>query len=199
MGATLASPRPHWGRRLRGGLLALGLLVAAAAGAVGVPDRFALALGRASEIDVVQAEAGWDWRAGDGAALPAWLAWTRARSLSVEATVAAWRSRVAEVRRRELFGAGLRPTLRWAWGPAGRVFVEFGTGPRLWSGTFIGRHSRFGTLLEFGTIAGAGVRVGAVDLFVRLEHTSNASIRKPNPGLDMVQLGLAWPSGGRGR
>lgn len=78
----------------------------------------------------------------------------------------------------------------------GRWFVEIRTGPRLWSGTHIGRRTRFGTPLEFGTLVGVGARNGALAIVARLEHTSNAHIRKPNPGLDTVQLVLEWSPGG---
>lgn len=165
---------------------------ALSAAAITAPDRVAVVAGRATEIDVVQLEAGWRLAANERGGLPRWLSWTGADALHADASVAAWRSRLADARRRELYGVGLRPTLRWRFGPADRVFLDFGVGPRLWSGTLVGRRSRFGTAFEFGTIVGIGWQFERADLFLRLEHTSNASIRDPNPGLDMVQLGLAW-------
>ncbi len=78
------------------------------------------------------------------------------------------------------------PMLRW-W-PAERFFVEGGIGATVFSRTrFAG--DQLSTLFQFGDHLGAGyqltpsVRVGA-----RISHFSNASIKKPNPGLDIFQL-----------
>jgi len=52
----------------------------------------------------------------------------------------------------------------------------------------------FGSSFQFGDHLGAGVRFGQrgrYDISLRLQHVSNGSIRRPNPGIDFVQLRLA--------
>lgn len=160
--------------------------------AFATPTHAAVIAGRSSELDAVQLEIGWRLAGLGSGPLPSWLSWTGADALHVDGTAAAWRSSDGVASRKELYGVGVRPTLRWSLGSADRLFAEFGLGPRLWSGTLVGRTSRFGTSFEFGTIVGIGWRFEGADAFLRVEHTSNAGIRDPNPGLDMIQFGLAW-------
>lgn len=96
----------------------------------------------------------------------------------------------AGTKRNELFGIGGRGVLRYQryrpWWGSVTPFVEAGSGPFLFTG------HRFGgvnvsTNLQFGSILGMGVRFGAqrrFELSYRFMHVSNASIKKPNPGLD---------------
>lgn len=78
------------------------------------------------------------------------------------------------------------PMLRW-W-PAERFFVEGGIGATVFSRTrFAGE--RISTLFQFGDHLGAGYQLTpSVRLGARISHFSNASIKSPNPGLDIVQL-----------
>lgn len=124
--------------------------------------------------------------------LPRWLDWTGADP-RLELGMSAWRGRAGGSADRTLLGVGVMPLLRWTFaGPAAtRYFVDFGVGPRLWTGTSISPGHRFGTAFEFGTILGAGLRQGDYDIFIRVEHTSNGGIKQPNPGINFLQIGVS--------
>lgn len=70
-------------------------------------------------------------------------------------------------------------------------FIELGVGPSLLSRKrFAGR--QLSTHFQFADHIGLGRRIGEQNrLGLRLSHFSNASIKRPNPGLDVLQL-LLW-------
>ena len=54
---------------------------------------------------------------------------------------------------------------------------------------------RFGTRFQYGDHIGVGVRYGPryrYDLGVRLQHLSNGGLADPNPGINFVQVRLAY-------
>jgi lipid A 3-O-deacylase len=91
---------------------------------------------------------------------------------------------------------GLTPVLRWhprAWGERG--FIEAGIGANLLLPIYRSRDKRFSTAFNFGDHLAVGWHVGdrrQHELSLRLQHFSNAGIRRPNPGEDFVQLRWAW-------
>ena len=50
----------------------------------------------------------------------------------------------------------------------------------------------FSTRFQFGDHLGVGVRRGQYDIGLRLQHLSNAGLRNPNPGVNFLQLHLAY-------
>ncbi|QPF72333.1 acyloxyacyl hydrolase [Roseateles sp. DAIF2] len=70
-------------------------------------------------------------------------------------------------------------------------FIELGVGPSLLSRKrFAGR--QLSTHFQFADHIGLGRRIGEQNrLGMRISHFSNASIKRPNPGLDVLQL-LLW-------
>lgn len=161
-------------------------------GVASAQDAASLSLGRAVGVTAVQGVL--TWGARDGEARWRWLDWTGAR-LRLEVTASIWQGDANGAMQGTLAGLGLQPLLRWSFANtrAGRPFVDFGTGPRLWSGTRFGAQQRFGTAFEFGTVLGLGLQREGHDVFLRVEHTSNGGIRRPNPGIDFVLLGMALP------
>lgn len=93
-------------------------------------------------------------------------------------------------RHTSLWQAGFAPVLRW-WPTAKPFFVEAGFGP-----TFISR-TRFAdynlaTALQFGSHVGVGyVFNKRHQVGLRASHFSNASIKNPNDGLNLLQLDYA--------
>lgn len=78
------------------------------------------------------------------------------------------------------------PMLRW-W-PTDHFFAEIGVGVTALSrtqfaGKQLGSAFQFGNHIGVGTIINDAHRVG-----VRYSHYSNAGIKRPNPGLDLIQL-----------
>jgi len=92
-----------------------------------------------------------------------------------------------------LFGA--TPTLRlhpnggrsiWFW--------EAGVGPTVSNRRYIAQRKEFGLRFNFASHLGVGVYLGERrqhELLLRVQHLSNASIKKPNPGENFVQLRYA--------
>ena len=90
-------------------------------------------------------------------------------------------------------GAGL--ALRWR-ADQGRSpwFVQAGTGVQLSSPRFITAHGLMGSRFNFASHLAVGFAHGAQrqhEWQLRMEHSSNASIRKPNPGQNYLQLRYA--------
>lgn len=89
---------------------------------------------------------------------------------------------------------GLTPVLRYQFGPRGRWFAEAGIGANLLLPLYQTEAKRFSTTFNFGDHLALGRRFGIGgqhSLSLRFQHFSNASIRKPNPGENFVQLRYA--------
>ncbi|MCQ9616939.1 acyloxyacyl hydrolase [Paenalcaligenes niemegkensis] len=73
-----------------------------------------------------------------------------------------------------------------------RWYLEAGIGPSVFSSVkFAGK--RMGTAFQFADQVGVGVRITDNQrLSLRYSHYSNASIKKPNPGLDLLQLSYTF-------
>lgn len=91
---------------------------------------------------------------------------------------------------------GITPVVRlFPSGGAHAWFVEAGIGGNLLMPLYRTRARQFSTVFNFGDHFGLG-RVlgydGNSEIALRIEHFSNASIQKPNPGQNFVQLRYAW-------
>ncbi|MGE5090475.1 MAG: acyloxyacyl hydrolase [Candidatus Levyibacteriota bacterium] len=91
---------------------------------------------------------------------------------------------------------GATPLLRVDWPRGDHVnFVDVGVGGHLLSHTSLQGGPNFGSAFQFGEWIGAGIRFGrgeAHELGLRLEHLSNADIKRPNDGITFVALRAAW-------
>lgn len=83
--------------------------------------------------------------------------------------------------------------------PLGRAqtpwFIELGAGVSVFDGHYQARHRRFSTRFQFVESVGVGYRLGTSrpqEISLRYQHISNAGIRSPNPGEDLVMLRWAW-------
>jgi hypothetical protein len=152
------------------------------------PDRVFLQLGRAQSTSTVTVGAGWDW---------SWRRqWTHGDwSGHTEASVGRWlHSGSLDRRESDNTQLGLTPTLRFT-SRTGRWWLEGGIGANVITPRYAGNGKRFSTRFNFGDHIAWGWRFGPdgrVEVSLRLQHFSNASIRKPNPGEDFVQLRVAW-------
>lgn len=78
------------------------------------------------------------------------------------------------------------PMLRWTF--ANSVYLEAGVGPTLIHRTRFGG-KRLSTAFQFGDHIGVGTYLSSTSrIGVRYSHFSNADIKRPNPGLNLVQL-----------
>lgn len=82
------------------------------------------------------------------------------------------------------------PLLRWTW--SDRYYVEAGIGATAFS------HTRFAnknisTAFQFGDHIGVGMHLNENSrLSLRFSHYSNAGIKRPNPGLNVLQLNYSY-------
>ncbi|VGO09029.1 Probable signal peptide protein [plant metagenome] len=78
------------------------------------------------------------------------------------------------------------PMFRWWTGE--RFYLEAGVGATAFTSTRFA-DKNISTAFQFGDHIGAGFLINDSNrIGLRLSHFSNASIKKPNPGLDVVQL-----------
>lgn len=82
------------------------------------------------------------------------------------------------------------PLLRWTW--AERYYVEAGIGATVFSRTHFA-DKQIGTAFQFGDHIGVGMHVtDRSRLTLRYSHFSNAGIKRPNPGLNVLQLNYSY-------
>lgn len=121
----------------------------------------------------------WRYAPGDSSGL----------ELSVAVAAASWQASSGRSPS-SLWQAAVTPTLRWWWAP--RYYLELGTGPSYISRTRFA-DKELSTRLQFNSFAGVGMRLGQGHrLGLRYTHISNASIKRPNPGLNLLELSYAY-------
>lgn len=110
-----------------------------------------------------------------------------------ETSVGRWSTRLDDGRRASAWVTqiGVTPVLRWT--PDGsRMFLELGIGANFLTPIYRSRDKRFSTTFNFGDHLAIGWRFAegsaVQEIALRVQHYSNASIRRPNPGEDFVQL-----------
>jgi hypothetical protein len=95
----------------------------------------------------------------------------------------------------------LIPNLRLSSAYGDGWYAQVGSGPSLLLPLYYSNERRFSTKFNFqshlavGYVAGIG---GEHDFGVRIEHFSNAGIREPNPGVNLVSLRYTYRFGDRG-
>jgi hypothetical protein len=110
-------------------------------------------------------------------------------------------SRDQDGAQRKTLALGLTPVLRATSAPTGQGhwFIEAGVGIAFSAHRYASGDRRFSTRYNFTTSVGAGWASGwSHEVSLRLAHASNAGIRQPNPGENLLQLRYlyrwaAWP------
>lgn len=126
---------------------------------------------------------------GHTRAEPLWQGERWRLRLRHELELAAWRV----PRARDLVEVGYSPVLRLE-RPLERgatLFVEGSIGVRLLSHTRVAPDRSLSTAFHFADMVGAGVQwgpQGRSSLGLRYQHLSNLGIKRPNPGMDFLQL-----------
>ncbi|WP_159915984.1 acyloxyacyl hydrolase [Pantoea sp. 18069] len=106
-----------------------------------------------------------------------------------------WSSRMTNDERQRSYVFGVVPTLRWR-GAQGQSawFAQAGTGPTWSTAYYQSSNKRFSTRYNFATHLAVGTNFGARrehEVMLRIEHFSNAGIKRPNPGENFLQLRYA--------
>jgi len=105
----------------------------------------------------------------------------------IELSVAHW-----DTERGGLYDTAITPVFRYARSPRDGVYAEAAIGLHILSGTHLQENVSFSTRFQFGDHIGLGVRRGQYDIGLRLQHLSNAGLRNPNPGVNFLQLHVAY-------
>lgn len=95
----------------------------------------------------------------------------------------------ADTRRGGLAQVAVMPVLRYQPQTVG-FFAEFGLGAAYVSRTHWDRRHDMGSRLNFASRLGAGYDFGAYALSLNVSHISNAGLKQPNDGADIVDLRL---------
>jgi hypothetical protein len=100
-------------------------------------------------------------------------------------------------REQDVWDIGITPVFRLERGTRTRVwpFFEAAIGFHLLSDLRINSERSFSSHYQFGDHIAAGVRFGDANRYemsLRLQHLSNGGITSPNPGINFLQLRLAY-------
>ena len=183
--------RSRCGARAARGLVLLALLCSTSAGAV---DGFGLEYGdeqNGGSVDLLRVALQWQWD-------DRWLArgnWYLGGYWDL--TLAYWHNDDPERTSSGIWDIGLKPVFRWQQQRRSALspYIEAGVGAHLLSETSVAPDQRFSTNFQFGSHLGIGMRFGkdhAFDLSARINHLSNANIRKPNDGINFYEVRLGY-------
>ena len=114
--------------------------------------------------------------------------------LQTEGHLAHWSARDAAGVRRSYLHVALVPVFRWRFGEGRNWFLEGGIGISTTDSLYANSGRQFSTRFNFVDTVGIGSTFGAQrehELGLRLTHVSNASIKRPNPGEEFLQLRYA--------
>lgn len=121
--------------------------------------------------------------------------WGGQLGYTTEALLGHWRAAGVRAGHETYTWAAVLPLLRnRADGGRSRWFLEGGIGVSLTDNVYRSAHKQFSTRFNFVDVIGVGYSFGAArehELGLRVVHISNADIKKPNPGMDSVQLRYA--------
>ena len=164
------------------------LLAAASVPAFAV-DGIAVEAGHGDSTDMGRIAVQWDWKSR----------WFQGKDWHLggywDVGIGYWKWRDALPGQNEnITEIGLTPVFRFQQNDLKGIYVEAGIGFHLLSRTSLGDR-RFSTMFQFGDHLGLGYRFGdkgAFDLGYRLQHLSNASIKRPNDGITFHQVRLQY-------
>ena len=97
-----------------------------------------------------------------------------------------------------LFALGAMPLVRYSWPERnGGIFVEDGVGVHLVSHTRLYNERELSTAFQFGELLGVGLRFcgrNICEAGIRLQHMSNANIKRPNDGVTFpaIRFAVRW-------
>jgi len=114
-----------------------------------------------------------------------------------DASLGYWDNKSAAATHNSIVDIGLTPVFRFQQNdPSGfSPYVEAGIGVHYLSHTSVSPQRQFSTRFQFGDHVGLGLRFGGkgqYDLGYRYQHLSNASIKRPNNGINFHQVRLQY-------
>lgn len=111
-------------------------------------------------------------------------------------SLAHWRGsryRDTSGRSQDIAVLGITPVFRLQSNTLKGFYAEAGIGAYLLSELYDNDGKRFSTAFQFGDHVGIGYVFGNnLDVGLRIQHFSNAGIKKPNPGVDFATLRISY-------
>jgi hypothetical protein len=164
------------------------LWLAAAAAPAGAIDGIAVEGGGGDGADMARIGVQWAWKSRwfQGAEWHLGGYWDLA--------LGQWHRNGSAGQNEDITEVGLTPVFRLQRNDLRGPYVEAAVGFHLLSRTSLG-DKRFSTMFQFGDHLGAGFRFGKrgeFDLGYRYQHLSNASIKRPNNGINFHQVRLQY-------
>jgi opacity protein-like surface antigen len=181
----------YQGDNLKKTLCASALAALLASGPAAAIDSMSIELGHGEDVDMGRVGIQWDWD-------KKWFAdsaWHLTGYWDLQ--VGYWNGdKGRNSLNDEIWDLGFTPVFRLEPSNPGSVapYVEAGIGAHLLSETKI-NDKQFSTAFQFGDHIGAGLRFGdrhAYELGYRFQHLSNASIKRPNDGINFHQVRLMY-------
>ena len=154
-------------------------------------DSFSVEAAAGDKVQMARVGVQWDWGkrwlSSNGSHLGGY--W--------DLTVAQWRgSRYQDLsgQHQNLTNVGFTPVFRWQQDSKKGLYLEAGIGLNFLSKHYDNNGRRFSTRFQFGDHLGIGyVFDNKLDIGLKVQHFSNASIKKPNPGENFIALRVSYP------
>jgi opacity protein-like surface antigen len=144
--------------------------------------------GNETRLSRIGVQWNWDqnWQISDNAQLSGY--W--------DLSLAHWRGkryRDVEGSHQNLTAIGFTPVFRLTSKDKSGPYLEIGTGPHLLSELYDNNRRQLSTRFQFGSVLGIGyVFASKLDASIRYQHYSNASIKKPNDGVNFFIVRLSY-------
>jgi lipid A 3-O-deacylase len=154
-------------------------------------DSLSLELGSGNKTGLVRAGVQWNWESQ-------WNISENARLSGLwDVSLAQWRGRRhkdQEGNDQDLLALGISPVLRLTGREIVGPYFETGLGPHLLSEKYDNNRRQLSTRFQFGSHLGLGyIFPNGLDIALRFQHYSNASIKKPNDGVNFLILRFSYP------
>jgi len=170
--------------------LLIGTALLAGHGAAHAVDSISLGLAAGDKVQMVQVAAQWDWSSR----------WFQSNGSHIsgywDLSLAEWRGTSYQNtpgQTQHLSSVGITPVFRWQQDNKKGAYLEGGVGAYLLSSLYNNENKVFSTRFQFGDHVGIGyVFNNKLDLGLRIQHFSNAGIKKPNPGINLVGVRASY-------
>ncbi len=172
-------------------LAAATILLAASQVPAHAVDSLSFELGTGNHTDLARVGAQWNWE----------KRWWQSNGTHIggywDVNVGHWRGdRFQGIpgSKQNITTIGITPVFRFQKDSKQGLYGELGIGANLLSGYYNVNGRRFSTRFQFGDHLGVGyVFANKVDVSLRYQHFSNASIEDPNPGVNFTVLRVSYP------
>lgn len=154
-------------------------------------DSASIEFGTGNETKLVRLGVQWKWNSR----------WWQSNGTHIggywDLTIAQWRGdhyRGVSGREQNITAVGITPVFRFQNDDLKGFYAEAGIGAHLLSELYNNNGRRLSTAFQFGDHLGAGyVFENNLDIGLKIQHFSNASIKKPNNGVNFAILRIMYP------